>query len=230
MRVVYYTLSLIGLAAIGLLSLLWPSAPYLLFILLPYIAIGLYDISSKHNILRNYPVIGHLRYLLEFISPEIRQYFIETNQSGRPYNRELRSLIYQRAYGLADTLPFGTQRDITDQGYEFSHHSLAPKNPHPDATVILIGGAQCTRPYRASRLNISGMSFGALSGNAIRAMNKGARLGGFAQNTGEGGLSPYHLELAPILYGRSEPATLAAVLWGASSMPTNSRETRPTVI
>lgn len=194
MRSAYYTVSLVGLAAIGLLSLVWPSSLYLLFLLVPYIAVGLYDVSSKHNVLRNYPVIGHLRYLLEFISPEIQQYFIETNQSGRPYNRQLRSLIYQRAYKLADTLPFGTQRDITDQGYEFAHHSLTPKKPRPDAAVVVIGGPQCDHPYRASRLNISAMSFGALSANAIRAMNKGARLGGFAQNTGEGGLSPYHLE------------------------------------
>jgi glutamate synthase domain-containing protein 2 len=132
--------------------------------------------------------------MLEFISPEIQQYFIETPQSGRPYNREQRSLIYRRAKGVSDTIPFGTVRDLDGDGAEFAFHSMSPKHVPESFGRIIIGGPQCNQPYNASRLNISAMSFGSLSSNAIEALNKGARRGGFAHNTGEGGLSPYHLK------------------------------------
>ena len=132
--------------------------------------------------------------MLEFVSPEIQQYFIETPQSGRPYNREQRSVVYRRAKGVIDTTPFGTVRDLGNDGAEFAFHSLAPKHVAEPYGRITVGGPQCKQPYDASRLNVSGMSFGALSANAVEAMNKGARRGNFAQSTGEGGLTPYHLK------------------------------------
>ena len=144
--------------------------------------------------LSNYPVIGHLRYMMEFISPEIRQYFVETDKSGRPFTRQQRGLIKARSYGGEAVHPFGTEYDVDESGYKLALHSIAVKKvPESDARVT-IGGPQCTRPYDSSRLNISAMSFGALSSHAVLAMNSGAKLGGFAQDTGEGGLTPYHLE------------------------------------
>lgn len=159
------------------------------------VALGIHDLFfSSHNVLRNFPVIGHMRFLLEGIGPEIRQYFIETDESGRPFDRTTRSLIYRRAKNLNDTEPFGTQRDILDVGYSRINHSLSPKHVNEQESRVLIGGPACSRPYSASRLNISAMSFGSLSPNALKALNAGARIGGFAHNTGEGGISPYHLE------------------------------------
>jgi glutamate synthase domain-containing protein 2 len=156
--------------------------------------VGARDLFSKHNVLRNYPILGHLRYMLEFVRPELRQYFFESEQSGRPFNREQRTLIHTRADGGTDTSPFGTQRDMEDAGFDFILHSIAPQTVDADYARIKIGGPQCSQPYNSSRLNISAMSFGSLSGNAIAAMNKGAKLGGFAQDTGEGAISPYHRE------------------------------------
>lgn len=158
----------------------------------PYCLIGIYDLQSNHNILRNYPVIGHFRYMFEFIRPEIQQYFVATNHSGRPFNREIRSVVYQRAKNVTDTLPFGTQQDIHAQGYEFLAHSLNAVHVDESVTRHRIGNEQCHKPYLSSRLNISGMSFGALSSKAVETLNWGAQMGGFAQNTGEGGLTPYH--------------------------------------
>lgn len=195
MRKAFYWLSVLSLLLVMGLQFIWPHAWYLLIIIIPYIAIGIYDIYfTTHNVLHLYPVIGHLRYMFEFIRPEIQQYFINTNQSGRPYNRELRSLVYQRAKGQVDTLPFGTQQDIVAVGYELANHSLAPKIVPEALNKIIIGGPDCSQPYNSSRLNISAMSFGALSSTAVEAMNLGAKLGGFAQDTGEGGLTDYHLK------------------------------------
>ncbi len=193
MRWVFYGVALFGVIAVGLLQLVWPHAWTLYIPLGLYIIIGIRDMRSHHNVLRIYPVIGHLRYAFEFVRPEIQQYFINTNQSGRPFNREMRDLIYRRSKGVIDTLPFGTQQDITDPGYIFAYHSLDPKVISEEHVRITIGGPQCQKPYCSSRLNISAMSFGALSSNAVTAMNKGAKLGGFAQDTGEGGLSEHHL-------------------------------------
>lgn len=195
MRLVYYIISVVSLLLILTVYQFWPPVIYFLFIIIPYILIGLHDVCSvKHAVLRNYPVIGHLRYMFEYIRPEIQQYFVESDKDGRPYSREIRSLVYQKAKGVIETVPFGTKNDLTEVGYQFSNHSLAPKHIDYTKTRVIIGGAQCKKPYDASRLNISGMSFGALSPNAIRALNKGASIGNFAHNTGEGGISPYHLE------------------------------------
>lgn len=161
----------------------------------PIILVGLYDVlQTRHSLLRIYPVIGHGRYFFEEVRPEIQQYFVESNIDGTPFNREFRSLIYQRAKKQTDTVPFGTQRDVDRIGYEWMTHSLAPRPPLEEEPRVRVGGPDCAKPYLASHLNISAMSYGSLSKNAIRALNRGANLGGFAHNTGEGGISPYHLE------------------------------------
>lgn len=139
-------------------------------------------------------MFGHLRYLFESIRPEINQYFIESNTDGRPFSREQRSVVYQRAKKVLDTVPFGTQHDVYAQGYEFVTHSMYPKHIDPRTLRITIGNDLCKHPYSMSLLNISAMSFGSLSPNAILSLNGGAKDGSFAHNTGEGGISPYHLE------------------------------------
>ncbi|MFN3234047.1 MAG: FMN-binding glutamate synthase family protein [Gammaproteobacteria bacterium] len=193
-RLWFYIISILSLLAIGFIYLIWPPILYALVIVLPLILIGLYDVIQPYsNVLRNYPVWGHWRYILLSIRPQIQQYFIATNQSGRPFNKEMRDLVYERATGMLDTIPFGTQRDVDVVGYEWINHSLSPKKAHERGARIRIGNSQCTKPYLASRLNVSAMSFGALSQNAVRALNRGAKIGNFAHNTGEGGLSRYHL-------------------------------------
>ena len=149
--------------------------------------------QTRHSVLRNYPVIGHLRFLLEFIRPEMRQYFIESDNEAAPFSRQQRSLVYQRAKGDADTRPFGTQLDVHALGYEWINHSIAPTEVASHDFRISIGDSgSCTQPYSASVFNISAMSFGALSANAILALNGGAKRGGFAHDTGEGSISQYH--------------------------------------
>jgi glutamate synthase domain-containing protein 2 len=156
-------------------------------------ALGIYDLRfSPHTLNRLYPVAAYLRYAFEFIRPEIQQYFIATNTSENPFNREQRSLVYQRAKRELDTIPFGTQRDLLSTGYLSAMHSLLPKQVLEPYLRVTVGGPNCLQPYSASRFNISAMSFGALSANAIVALNRGAKLGNFAHNTGEGGISPYH--------------------------------------
>ncbi|MCA3241556.1 MAG: FMN-binding glutamate synthase family protein [Rubrivivax sp.] len=149
--------------------------------------------QTRHSVLRNYPVIGHLRFLLEFIRPEMRQYFIESDNEAAPFSRQQRSLVYQRAKGDADKRPFGTQLDVHALGYEWINHSIAPTEVASHDFRITIGAAgSCTQPYSASVFNISAMSFGALSANAILALNGGAKRGGFAHDTGEGSISQHH--------------------------------------
>ncbi len=195
LRNLFFIVSIASLFLVLVVQFFWPPIWYFLVIVIPYILIGLYDLYFNiHNILRNYPVLGHFRFFFEFVRPEIQQYFINTNQSGRPMNRETRSIVYQRAKNVNDTLPFGTQQDIDSAGYEFAYHSLNPKNVPETASRIIIGNRDCQKPYDASHLNISAMSFGAISSNAILALNKGAKTGHFAHNTGEGGISSYHLE------------------------------------
>ena len=180
---------------VGGLSLIWPAALWALAVIGPLILLGIYDSCQRsHAVIRNFPVVGRARYWMEAIRPEIQQYFVESDTSGRPFNRELRSVIYQRAKVATDTRPFGTIRDLHEVGSEWIAHSLTPKHPPEEEPRILIGEGRCEQPYAASRLNVSAMSFGSLSKNAIHALNGGAKLGGFAHNTGEGGISPYHLE------------------------------------
>ncbi len=182
----------IALLSLSLISLNWLWA----FIVVgPIIFLGLYDMfQTKHSIRRLYPVLGHFRYLLESVRPEIQQYFVESNTDGTPISREFRSLVYQRAKGARDTRPFGTIFDVNRAGYEWLNHSLQPKHLTNLDPRVKFGGPDCTKPYMASPLNISAMSYGALSKNAIMSLNKGAKIGGFSHNTGEGSMSPYHLE------------------------------------
>ncbi|MEC9383177.1 MAG: FMN-binding glutamate synthase family protein [SAR324 cluster bacterium] len=161
----------------------------------PLILLGLHDITQKsHSILRNFPVLGHMRFLLEEIRPEIYQYFVESDTSGRPFSREQRTVVYSRAKNTRDTIPFGTVEDVYETGYEWVNHSLSPKKMGHADVRVKIGGPECKQPYSSSILNISAMSFGALSKNAVIALNQGAKMGGFSHNTGEGGVSPYHLQ------------------------------------
>jgi glutamate synthase domain-containing protein 2 len=161
----------------------------------PLAAIGLYDmLQIRHTILRNFPLLGHFRYLLESIRPEIHQYFIESDDEEHPFSREKRSIVFQRSKQSLDTFPFGTHRDVYRVGYEWINHSIRPVKVDQAEACVEIGGPDCRQPYRASLLNISAMSFGALSANAIQALSSGAKEGGFYHNTGEGGISPYHLE------------------------------------
>ena len=158
------------------------------------VLLGVRDVrQTRHSILRNYPVIGHLRFLFEFVRPEIRQYFIEADNDAAPFSRQQRSLVYQRAKGDPDKRPFGTQMNVGALGYEWINHSLAPTHlPTHDFRVLI--GDGLAKPYSASVFNISAMSFGALSANAILSLNAGARKGGFAHDTGEGSISRHHRE------------------------------------
>ncbi len=160
------------------------------------VALGVWNlVQRRHSILRNYPIIGHVRWLAELIRPEIRQYLLEDENEAVPFSRAQRSLVYQRAKGMAGDHPFGTLVDVYADGYEFVGHSMRPSGHIDPATFrISIGGDQCSQPYSASVFNISAMSFGALSANAVRALNKGAKVGGFYHDTGEGSISPYHRE------------------------------------
>ena len=167
-----------------------------LILALPFIGLsilGLVDLKqTRHAIRRNYPVIGNLRFLFEFIRPEIRQYFIEGDNQESPFSRAERSLVYQRAKQQEDKLPFGTQQEIYGSGYEWINHSMQPCQIADSNFRTLVGGPDCTKPYSMSVFNISAMSFGALSANAVMALNKGAVIGNFAHDTGEGGISRYH--------------------------------------
>jgi glutamate synthase domain-containing protein 2 len=166
------------------------SGSLLLFALL--VGVGVYDLlQDKRSVLRNYPIIGHIRYMLEFVRPEIRQYFIESDREAAPFSRAQRSLVYQRAKGDSDKQPFGTQLDVHAEGYEWMNHSVAPSHIASHDFRVLVGEGRA-QPYSMSVFNISAMSFGALSANAILALNKGAKRGGFAHDTGEGSISQHH--------------------------------------
>ena len=184
--VVMLIFTLLGSGVMGV-SGWWP----LLFLALSLV--GLYDLQQQqHAILRNYPIIGHLRFMLELIRPEIRQYFLESETEAAPFSRAQRTLVYARAKGQSDKRPFGTQLDTRAIGYEWINHSIAPSVLQSYDFRVTVGGASCTQPYSISLFNISAMSFGALSANAIMALNQGAKLGGFAHDTGEGSISRHH--------------------------------------
>ncbi len=196
MRYAALGLSVLGVVIFAGLSVIWWDIfilPLGLCALL--VAIGVLDMAqTKHSIRRNYPILANIRFGLEKIRPEIRQYFLESDLDGAPFNRSKRAVAYQRAKGQLDKRPFGTQQDVYGQAFEWINHSIAPAKAAAADLRVTIGGPQCRNPYRSSLLNISAMSFGALSANAIRALNKGARLGGFAHDTGEGGYSAHHKE------------------------------------
>ncbi|BCW87798.1 hypothetical protein sos41_09290 [Alphaproteobacteria bacterium SO-S41] len=184
------------LAVAGYFAPRHPWAAVVAGIALVLVLIGLYDLTqTRHAILRNYPVLGHVRYLVEMIRPEIRQYLLEDDDEAAPFSRSQRSLVYARAKNEGSERPFGTMMEVYGDNYEFIGHSHRPVTPgDPKTFRITIGGDQCTQPYSSSIFNVSAMSFGSLSANAIRALNKGAKLGGFSHDTGEGSISPYHRE------------------------------------
>lgn len=194
-RYIVYTAVLFATLIFFVLSIPYPGFLFLFAAALLLAVIGTYDlIQTKHSLRRNYPIAAHIRFMLEEIRPEIRQYFLESDTDGTPFNRTSRSIVYQRAKGQLDKRPFGTQLDVDAPSFEWLNHSIAPKEPSDEPFRILIGGPDCRHPYSASVFNISAMSFGALSANAIRALNKGAKLGRFAHDTGEGGYSRHHRE------------------------------------
>ena len=191
----FIVISIVMIVLITTWSAYWHAAHWFFLVLLPLIGLGIYDmVQRRHTILRLYPVIGHFRFLFESVRKEIQQYFVESDTDGRPVSREFRSLVYQRAKGVRDTRPFGTIFDVYRDGHEWINHSLAPKEIADHDPRIIFGETNCKQPYAASPLNISAMSYGSLSKTAIMALNTGAKQGGFAHNTGEGGLSPYHLK------------------------------------
>jgi glutamate synthase domain-containing protein 2 len=199
MRNEFIAFSILSVTLTGSIALfVWPPMAWAFVLLLPLIILGCYDmIQTRHAIMRNFPVIGRGRYIMEESRPKMYQYFIESDTSGAPVNRINRSIVYQRAKRELDTTPLGTQMDVYQVGYEWLNHSIAARTVHLGDfdPRIVVGDSFCHQPYSSSLLNVSAMSFGSLSKNAILALNGGAKLGGFAHNTGEGGLSPYHLKM-----------------------------------
>jgi glutamate synthase domain-containing protein 2 len=186
---------LVTLAIVGLAAWFQPAVLWSLVVIGPLAIIGFRDaLQREHTVLRNFPLIGHVRYFMEMMRPEIQQYFIESNVDAFPIEREFRSLVYQRSKDVLETQPFGTQRDVYRVGYEWASHSLAAHHTAKEEERVVVGGPRCRIPYSASLLNISAMSFGAISTRAILALNRGAALGHFAHNTGEGGIADEHLE------------------------------------
>jgi len=188
---------LISFVTILLLSILESSFLWLLVLVIFLALVRLYDRQqTSHSLWRNYPVIGRFRWILEELRPPIRQYFVESDIDGVPFNRQTRGLVYRRAKNMVSTIPFGTKENVYRTGYEWIGHSLNAKDSRElnQSPRVSIGSKDCLKPYSASILNISAMSFGALSSNAVLSLGYGAKIGGFAHNTGEGGLSRYHLE------------------------------------
>ncbi len=187
-------LSVLALLVIAGLVATHGMAAWWLLLPLVLLAVGVHDLTqTRHSILRNYPIWGHLRFFFEFIRPEIRQYFIEDDTNELPFSRQQRSVVYQRAKSEVDSRPFGTELDVRAAGHEWIGHSLAPTRIDGSDFRITVGASRA-QPYSLSVFNISAMSFGSLSGNAIRALNRGAKLGGFIHDTGEGSISRYHRE------------------------------------
>ena len=193
-----WAMIVLALLVIPLAVLVSPWWWLLEIIFVPLVLLGIYDyFQTRHSILRNYPLAGRLRFLLEGMGPELHQYLVENDTDGRPFDRDTRSVIYERAKNVGDKKPFGTEHDVYESGYSWLNHSIAPRPMMEDPQQnlrVTIGGPDCTQPYSASVLNISAMSFGALGEAAVRAMNIGAKQGGFAHDSGEGGLSRYHRE------------------------------------
>lgn len=199
-RLLQIILAVLVFSAIGLLLAKWPLHT-LLALVAVVVVVGVYDLlQTKHAVLRNYPVIGHARYLLESFGPEIHQYFVESGTDGKPIDRNHRAYVYKRAKLENQSHPYGTQRDLTLHGYAWMQHSIYPAPELEEPPRVAIGGPDCEQPYLASLFNISAMSFGSLGRNAITALNKGAAAGGFFHDTGEGGISPYHLNGGDLVF------------------------------
>lgn len=196
MRKIFIAASMGSLLAFGALGyFVWNGFWWILGIIAVFIIVGITDIiQTKHTLWRNFPVLGRLRWLMEAMRPKLYQYFVESDTDGKPINRIDRNTIYQRSKKELDTMPFGTQMDVYAEGYEWMTHSISPKDFHKmnHNPRVMVGNKDCKQPYNCSVLNVSAMSFGSLSSAAIEALNGGAKIGGFAHNTGEGGISPYH--------------------------------------
>ena len=188
-------LSLAATIALGLIGIGHHAVWWGLIVAVPLLALALLDLTQRHHSLRrNYPLSARFRWFFEWLRPFLRSYIVESDLDGRPFSHDERALVYQRAKGDEDAHPFGTELDVYSEEYEWLAHSIAPSHDVPKDTRVPVGTEQCAKPYRAARLNISAMSFGALGQNAIEALNWGAKIGGFYHDTGEGGLSPYHLK------------------------------------
>ena len=196
-RFITFTLSVVA-AIVFAIAFVWDPSLVLaipLVVALSLTIVGVADLLQRpHAVLRNYPIAAHLRFIFEAIRPEMRQYFFEGEKDGMPFSRDRRAIVYQRAKDVMDVRPFGTNYDVYATGYEWMSHSIAPTPVSQEPHRVVIGGPDCTQPYSASVYNISAMSFGSLSANAIRALNGGAKRGNFYHDTGEGGYSPYHRE------------------------------------
>ena len=196
MRTGFLILSFLIVIAIAAVSFfISPAFLWSLVVIAPILIIGWMDaFQTKSAIKRNFPVLGRSRFVAEWLRPKLYQYFIESDTDGRPFSRIKRNIVYQRAKGVNDTAPFGTQLNVYDEGYEWMNHSINPVDPHEidHHPRVTIGGKNCKQPYSCSIFNVSAMSFGSLSKNAVMALNGGAAIGNFAHNTGEGGIAPYH--------------------------------------
>lgn len=196
LTVLFNALIILGAFASRHYGLLW-----WLLLFVPLLVICIYDsVQTRHAVVRNYPLLGHLRYLLEAIRPELRQYFFESDLDGKPFNRRQRSIVYQRAKNAKQTVAFGMQANPSVPGYEWAAHSIYPVTIAQKDLRVWIGNFQCLQPYHASIFNIGAMSYGALSKTAITSLNEGAKMGGFAHNTGEGGISDYHLHGGDLIW------------------------------
>ena len=212
------------LALFGLLAWAWPEGRWVFVglggLCCIVVAIGLRDLTqTRHAILRNYPVTAHLRFLLEHIRPEMRQYFFEGEKDGTPFARDKRALVYQRAKQALDKRPFGTQYNVYEEQYEWLHHSIMPKPTAPLDQMRVLIGRDTKQPYSASLLNISAMSFGALSANAVLALNKGAKLGGFFMTRAKVACHPITAPLAAIWCGRLDQVISARAAKMGALMP-----------
>src|ERR1700742_1358149 len=194
-RFLLFWLCLLGLALC--LAMVWDGIVWRWFAVVfgVLVLIGLIDLAARrHTLRRNFPITAHLRTFFEFFRPMLRQYVVESDYEEVPYSHMQRSIVYQRAKNVEDKRPFGSELDLYADNYAWINHSMAPAKIDEHDFRVTIGGPQCTRPYSASVFNISAMSFGSLSPNAVRALNAGAKKGAFAHDTGEGGVSPYHRE------------------------------------
>ena len=191
----FFIFSAIVLIITGVIGFFWHPFFWAYIGIAPVVFIGILDVLQTENtIIRNFPVMGHFRYLSQSIAPEIHQYFVESDTDGKPFTRIQREFVNKRSEKNAETHPFGTELNVYNEQYEWAPHSIYPKEVLDEPPRITVGTDQCSKPYNAAMLNISAMSFGSLSAAAVRALNKGAKIGGFFHDTGEGGLSPYHLE------------------------------------
>jgi hypothetical protein len=194
-RNILLIIGLAGTIASVLIAVRHPHSLWLLLVFAPLLVFALVDLfQTHHSLRRNYPASARVRWFFEWLRPFLRAYIVESDLDGRPFSHDERALVYARAKGDVSTHPFGTELDVYSDEYEWLAHSIAPSRHAEKYTRVTVGTEQSSRPYKAARLNISAMSFGALGANAIEALNLGAKIGGFYHDTGEGGLSPYHLK------------------------------------